>query len=1662
MTNQDKQYLEELFRDRSESANMLEKPSMRGIKNSVVEKYSDQAHFIYELLQNADDAHATKARFILERSRLIFAHNGTRLFSVSNPATEDSDVQSGTLGDINAITSIANSNKTEASIGKFGVGFKAVFQYTSTPHIYDRNFHFKIERFIVPVPLEADFPGRKADETLFVFPFDSPEKSPDEAFEDIADKLKNLTYPLLFLTCLRDIEFECDDTIGYYGKEIEKSFSFTDTKADLVCLSQRIAENKKNERLWLFSRIESDQREYCVGFFIDENDKLRPVKEPAFCFFPTKENTGLNFIIHAPFLLTDSREGILAGNPYNINLVQLLAHLAADSIVYLKKIGDQVSLRLVDDNIMKIIPYDRDLFAHGDNRAKISFCPFYERIKDKLSSNEILPSTDGYSLSENAYWASVPQLAKLYSNQQLALICENESAHWVFPSIGRDDVQRTNRQLFDYIESIVRTNISEDVILSGRSQSRFFNNALQSIQSLESIKGISAEFIEGQTDQWLHEFYKWISETKHRKTIIRDKPVFLNQDRKAVTAFDKAGQLTIFFPVKDIDGFNVVHPSLLEDTETYMLLQDLGVKQPSLRDQIYNTILPKLQANEEDSNASYFKILFDYYCNHCLNGEDSVLIDMIRKCSFLVYYDCDNQPQRAIPSALYLPLPELRAFFQSKPDTLFVAYNSYLNIVGKERASQLNSFFTTLGVKNEISLLSVVVDYYKSARNDLPYPRSRRDIIWEEYIIDGCKEIIDYVVTYKDKGKSILLWDTLLRIMRNYRCFESLSELLYGTCQYFYQRQQKITFTSSDELYLQQQPWLMDRNGDFLPANSLSVNRLSEVYDISSSEAIGLLSFLKIPERAGSAEVDNDSNLNDSQREKIDLANQLLASGISASDILELVNREKRQRELKLEANDLKANTQLNKDRPADASTTSDYDSEASLDSSLFNEKKDDDPDKQGMDRVIEGILGDVPRDNSSVHQYGELNSTTIKVVRDIVGRAKAIPTSVSEEVDLKEDIDQDEFMPSCVDYSKKIEQAKKKSAAEIDRIACFEELQDRAQRMQRYSFGWFNTLLEMESLNSGEANSQSREVSISFAKVEREPGTKRTLVLKHPNRYIPQFIEDLADIPLVLNMGDRKKTVAIEVANIQSYTLRVKLKNESDIASIDLSTVQVATIEAKSPVFLLEALREEFSALGFEETYDMQSNLCENIEFVFGPPGTGKTTHLARNVLLPLMQKENNCRVLVLTPTNKAADVLARRIMEVMDEDHSYEQWLIRFGATGDEEIEQSPVFHDKTFDIRSLSKSITITTIARFPYDFFMPQGSRLYLNAINWDYIVIDEASMIPIANIVYPLYKKEPKKFIIAGDPFQIEPIASVDLWKNENIYTLVKLESFVEPKTIPHQYKVELLTTQYRSVPDIGSIFSSFAYGGILKHYRASSSQRPLNLDNSIGIKTLNIIKYPVSRYESIYRAKRLQHSSSYQVYSALFTYEYICFLSRMIAKANPNEKFRIGVIAPYRAQADLIDKLLASEKLPKEVDVLVGTIHGFQGDECDIIFSVFNTPPTISNSNEMFLNKRNIINVSISRARDYLFVIMPDDDTENVNNLRLVKRVERLIKGTSVWTERLSPALEEMMFGNDHFLEDNAFSTSHQSVNVYGLPEKRYEVRTEDSAVDIQIHRGLR
>lgn len=166
-----------------------------GLFAEAIDKYSDSAHFIYELLQNADDAKATEVNIILKPDKLIFKHNGTRHFNITEKGVKPQ-------GDINAITGIGFSNKkndlsTENKIGKFGLGFKSVLQYTDTPEIYDDVFKFKIENMIVPTLLEYDYPDRLDGETLFVLPFKQDKTK--QCFREIKERLETLDNPLLFL-----------------------------------------------------------------------------------------------------------------------------------------------------------------------------------------------------------------------------------------------------------------------------------------------------------------------------------------------------------------------------------------------------------------------------------------------------------------------------------------------------------------------------------------------------------------------------------------------------------------------------------------------------------------------------------------------------------------------------------------------------------------------------------------------------------------------------------------------------------------------------------------------------------------------------------------------------------------------------------------------------------------------------------------------------------------------------------------------------------------------------------------------------------------------------------------------------------------------------------------------------------------------------------------------------------------------------------------------------------------------------------------------------------------------------------------------------------------------------------------------------------------------
>lgn len=133
----------------------------------LADSYKESTHFLYELLQNAEDSSERRymksktentfyAKIELYEDRLEFRHNGDPF----------------DLKDVEGICGIVNTTKTEerGMIGKFGIGFKSVYAYTKTPKIYSGEFSFSISDYVLPNKIEKRN-DLKASETLIVVPF---------------------------------------------------------------------------------------------------------------------------------------------------------------------------------------------------------------------------------------------------------------------------------------------------------------------------------------------------------------------------------------------------------------------------------------------------------------------------------------------------------------------------------------------------------------------------------------------------------------------------------------------------------------------------------------------------------------------------------------------------------------------------------------------------------------------------------------------------------------------------------------------------------------------------------------------------------------------------------------------------------------------------------------------------------------------------------------------------------------------------------------------------------------------------------------------------------------------------------------------------------------------------------------------------------------------------------------------------------------------------------------------------------------------------------------------------------------------------------------------------------------------------------------------------
>ena len=404
-----------------------------GIKRLLTDLYPDNAHFIYELLQNAEDARASKVQFILTEDRVEFEHNGDRLFSIE---------------DVESITSIGISTKRDnpTNIGKFGVGFKAVFTYTSTPEIKSGEYHFRICDLVVPDTKGLSSIECEEKKTCFIFPFDNPDKSPEIARAEIERNLRQLDESsLLFLSNIKKIEYLLpDSTLGFLErKKIDES--------RIEILVQHPGDLEPASVVFLrFEKTvdvtdEDDNLKTCriaVAFGMEKTQgqewKIKLLDRGQVCiYFPAeKETSNLHFHLHAPFASTVARDSVRDCEA-NDDLRDQLADLIAESIA---TICDQGLLTV---GFLATLPNDRDNLSSF-------YKPILNRLIEVFKNKELVPMKQGGHAAANNIFRGSAQLSDLINDSDLVTILEED----YYPPMWIANPPQRNQREYNFLSML--------------------------------------------------------------------------------------------------------------------------------------------------------------------------------------------------------------------------------------------------------------------------------------------------------------------------------------------------------------------------------------------------------------------------------------------------------------------------------------------------------------------------------------------------------------------------------------------------------------------------------------------------------------------------------------------------------------------------------------------------------------------------------------------------------------------------------------------------------------------------------------------------------------------------------------------------------------------------------------------------------------------------------------------------------------------------------------------------------------------------------------------------------------------------------------------------------------------------------------------------------
>ncbi|MBW2737813.1 MAG: hypothetical protein JRE64_02965 [Deltaproteobacteria bacterium] len=632
------------------------------IGNLLAEKlYGDKSHFIYELLQNAEDALALRRQqepkgkfsgavtFELHKNYLEVSHYG-KLF--------DSE-------DVRGISDVLRGTKSERldQIGTFGIGFKSVYAFTRSPEVHSGDEHFVIKHFIRP-EIVPERSLATPEQTLFYFPFDHPDFQAEEAFNLINNRLRTLgPRSLLFLQHVDKISWSVDaDREGFYFREVEHSKH----GGSFVQIVGEGPNQIESEEQWfvLERLVQLPNRDAKLPIKIAYNlqqDENEPAKRyvqslsqsPLTAYFPTARETSLKFLVHGPFASTPARDNIEKNSPWNELLLAEIATLVADSLHICRDEG------FVIPKFLDCLPIDEDDFPE-----ETDFRPIYESVREAFSKHALIPAIDGtHRISDDVVLGRSKELRKLLPEAILSELFDSEKSTitWVDPSISEIRLPKVWRYLRDECDVPV---------LDGEGFARRVNE----------------QFIAQREDNWLINFYGFLGgqeamwrEFRSWRPVgqIRNKPFIRCEDGQHRSPFDSSGNPQVFLPVDSDGDYPVVKRVIYANEKAHEFLDRLGLVPPDFCTQILVDILPKYShdCSIEDKDEDHEEDLSIIKAAFSLN-ESPRYAEMLRELKKVTWALGRNAADRSqayrAPTSLFLPLPELEEFFDGNKDVWFL------------------------------------------------------------------------------------------------------------------------------------------------------------------------------------------------------------------------------------------------------------------------------------------------------------------------------------------------------------------------------------------------------------------------------------------------------------------------------------------------------------------------------------------------------------------------------------------------------------------------------------------------------------------------------------------------------------------------------------------------------------------------------------------------------------------------------------------------------------------------------------------------------------------------------------------------------------------------------------------------------------------------------